>query len=62
MIVPTVEFPPVTVFTLQVTVVLVLPVTVAVNCCVFVFATVANVGDITTVIGLAVTVTVAEEN
>jgi hypothetical protein len=34
-IVPTVEFPPVTPFTCQVTAVLEVPVTVAVNCCVF---------------------------
>jgi hypothetical protein len=34
-IVPTDEFPPVTPFTCQVTAVLEVPVTVAVNCCVF---------------------------
>src|ERR1017187_1208902 len=50
-IVPTVEFPPVTLLTVQVTFVLELPVTTAVNCCVAPNATVA-------VVGLSVTATV----
>ena len=62
MIVPTVEFPPVMPFTLQVTAVFVLPVTLAVNCFVVPLVTLANEGDIATVMGAAVTVTVAEEN
>ncbi len=48
MIVPTVAFPPLTVLTDQVTFVLLLPVTVAVNCCVCSSLTVAVVGLIVT--------------
>jgi hypothetical protein len=48
-IVPTVEFPPVTLFTAQVTLVLLLPVTAALNCSVCPSFTVAVVGLIDTV-------------
>ena len=58
-IVPSVEFPPRTLFTFQSTFVVVAPVTVAVN--VFVFAlpavTVAEVGEIVTVGGATIVVT-----
>jgi hypothetical protein len=47
-ITPTVEFPPDTPFTCQVTAVFVVPVTVAVNCCVVRVASVANDGEIET--------------
>jgi hypothetical protein len=47
-ITPTVEFPPDTPFTCQVTAVFVVPVTVAVNCCVARVASVANDGEIET--------------
>jgi hypothetical protein len=43
--VPSVEFPPASPFTLQVTAVLVVPFTVAVNCCVFDTGTDAVAGD-----------------
>ena len=60
-IVPVVVFPPVTLFTCQVTAVLEDPVTVAVNCCVAVVCTEADVGDTETLTATAaVTVTVAE--
>lgn len=47
-IVPAVELPPVTPFTRQVTPVLELPVTVAVNCLVWPVATLAEVGEMVT--------------
>jgi hypothetical protein len=50
-IVPTLEFPPVTPFTVHVTPVFVLPDTVAVNCCVFPADSVAEVGDTDTLTG-----------
>src|SRR6185312_13616944 len=57
--VPKVEFPPATPFTVQFTAVLLLPVTVALNCCVAPAASVAAVGLIVTVIVGVVNVTVA---
>jgi hypothetical protein len=49
LIVPTVEFPPVTPLTCHVTAVLVVPVTVAANCCELPALTFAEVGDTVTV-------------
>ena len=51
--VPTVALPPVTPFTCQVTAVLLVFCTVAVNCCVPPTATVADVGEIVTLTGAA---------
>src|SRR3981081_2319380 len=60
-IVPTVELPPVTPFTCQVTAVLEVPVTVAVNCWVFAIGTEADAGATETLTWVgAVTVTVAD--
>jgi len=60
-IVPTVEFPPVAPFTCQVTAVLEVPVTVAVNCCVFATCTDADAGATETLTcAWAVTVTAAD--
>src|SRR2546427_9130 len=58
-IVPTGGFPPCMPFTLQATAVLLVPVTVAVNCWVAPAWTVPEVGEIVTVMG-AVIVTIAE--
>ena len=59
--VPTVALPPVTPLTCQVTVVLLVFCTVAVNCCVPPTATVADAGEIVTLTGAAaVIVTCAE--
>src|SRR2546422_11368764 len=57
--VPTVALPPWTLFTRQVTAVLLVPVTVAMNCCVAPLWTVAEVGAMVTVMG-AVIVTIVE--
>src|SRR5713101_7416141 len=59
-IVPTVEFPPVTPFTCHVTAVLLLPVTVAVNCCVVLTTTDALVGEMLTPTVVRVTVALAD--
>jgi hypothetical protein len=59
--VPTVELPPATPFTLQLTAVFEVPVTVAVNCCCPPMVTWAVVGESVTVTVAAVTVTLAEE-
>ena len=59
-IVPTVALPPTTPFTLQFTAVFVVPVTVAVNCCVAPVTTVALVGLTLTATGTMVTVAEAE--
>ncbi|MGH9208426.1 MAG: hypothetical protein ACRD1G_18045, partial [Acidimicrobiales bacterium] len=56
--VPTVALPPVTPFTCQVTAVLLVPVTVAVNCCVVPTCTDAEVGAIETATTVTVRVTV----
>jgi hypothetical protein len=60
---PSVRLPPVVPFIFQVTAVFVLPVTIAVNCCVLKFATFGALGDTTTEtldgVGVVVTVTVA---
>ena len=59
-IVPTVVFPPVVLFTCQVTAVFVEPVTVAVNCCVAPVCREAVVGEmVTATVGAVVTVTEA---
>ena len=59
-IVPIVEFPPATPSTDHFTAVLLVPVTVAVNCCVCVVPSVTDFGAIETVIGVShETVTVA---
>jgi hypothetical protein len=60
--VPTVELPPLTPFTLQVTATLDVPVTVAVNCCSPLTGTWAVGGETVTVIeGATVTVALLEE-
>ena len=58
--VPTVAFPPVVPFTCHVTVVLVAPVTVSMNCWVAPATMLAVVGLIVIVIGGAITATVAD--
>jgi hypothetical protein len=60
-IVPTVEFPPVTLFTSQVTAVFDVPVTVAVNCCVPFAATVAGEGETVTVTIVGETIATAAD-
>jgi hypothetical protein len=59
-IVPTVALPPVTLFTCQVTLVLLVLLTVAVNCCVPLVATEAVAGETATETGLIVTVAEAD--
>ena len=59
--VPTVEFPPVMLFTSQVTAVFDVPVTVAVNCCVPFAATVAGEGETLTLTMAGETMTTAAD-
>ena len=60
-IVPTVEFPPVMLFTSQVTAVFDVPVTVAVNCCAPFAATVAGEGETLTLTMAGATMTTAAD-